>query len=98
PDARSSVQIGNIVGLLVQQVRLQHVGEQVVVAVPAAAVVEGDQEQVSPLQLGQPGLATRLPGDGIAHRATQPVQDGGLQQEVLDGFGLSLQDLLGQVV
>ena len=98
PDARPSVQIGNVVGLLVQQVRLQHVGEEVVVAVPAAAVVEGHQEQVSPLQLGQLGLAAGLPGDGIAQRAAQPVQDGGLQQEVLDGFGLSLQDLLGQVV
>ena len=69
-------------GLLVEQARPQHVGEEVVVAVPPAAVVERDQEQVAPLQGLQHGLATVLAGDGVAQRAAQPVQDGGLQQEV----------------
>ena len=81
PGARPPVQFRDLAGLLVQQVRLQHVGEQVVVAVPAAAVVERDHEQVAPVQRLQHGLAAALPGDGVAQRAAQPVQDGGLQQE-----------------
>ena len=75
---------GTTLGLLVEQARAQHVGEEVVVAVPPAAVVERDQEQVAALQRLQHGLAAVLAGDGIAQRAAQPVQDGGLQQEVLD--------------
>ena len=68
------------------------------VAIPLAAVIQRDQEQVSALQRRQLGLATVLAGDGIAQRAAQPVQDGGLQEEVLDMLGLALQDLLGQEV
>ena len=98
PRARPPVQVRHLVGLLVQQARLQHVGEEVVVAIPLAAVVERDQEQVAALQRLQHGLAAVLAGDGIAQRAAQPVQDGGLQQEVPDLVGLALQHLLDQVV
>ena len=44
PRARPPVQIRNVVGLLVEQVRLQHIREELVVAVPLATVVERDQE------------------------------------------------------
>src|SRR6267154_571999 len=87
-----------MVGLLVQQARMQHVCEELVVAVPTAAVVERDQEQVPSIQRLQHGLATTLPGDGIAQRTAQPAQDRGLQQEGLDTIGLTLQHLLDQVV
>ena len=43
-------------------------------------------------------LPRRPAGDGIAQRTAQPVQDRGLQQEVLDRVGLPLQHLLDQVV
>ena len=92
------MQVRYLVGLLVEQARLQHVGKEVVVAIPPAAVVERDQEQVPSVQRLQHGLAAVLPGDGIAQRAAQPVQDGGLQQEGPDTVGLTLQDLLDQVV
>jgi hypothetical protein len=75
PDARAPVQLSNVVGLFVQQVRLQHVREQLVVAIPLAAIIQRDQEQVSLLQCNQLGLAAVLAGDGIAQRAAQPVQD-----------------------
>ena len=86
------------VGLLVQQARSQHVGKEMVVAIPLAAVVERDQEQVPSIERLQHGLAAVLAGDGIAQWAAQPAQDGGLQQEAPDLVGLTLQDLLGQVV
>ena len=44
PLARPPVQIRNVVGLFVEQVRLQHIREELVVAVPLATVVERDQE------------------------------------------------------
>ena len=98
PVARPPVQVPDPVGLLVQQVRLQDVGEQVVVAVPAPAVVERHQEQVGPVEGLQHRLAVVLAGDGVAQRAAQPAQDRGLQQEAPDLLGLTLQHLLGQVV
>ena len=69
PRAGPPVQVRNLIGPLVPQVRLQDVGEELVIAIPPAAVIERDQEQVSPLQRRQLGLATVLAGDGIAQRA-----------------------------
>src|SRR5664279_4033640 len=78
--------------------RTQHVGKELVVAIPAAAIVERDQEQVPAFQSLERGLATVLPDNRVAQWAAQPAQDGGLQQEAPDMFGLTLQDLFDQVV
>ena len=71
-------------GPLGEQVRAEHVGEQVVVAVPAPLVVERNHEQVPALQRLQHLAARRRPGDGVAQRAGQPVEDRGVEQEVAD--------------
>jgi hypothetical protein len=63
------VQLRNVAGLLVQQPRVQDVGEELVVAIPPAAVIKRDEEQVSPLQRRELGLAAVLAGDGVAQRA-----------------------------
>ena len=57
PGAGPPVQLGDLVGLLVEQVGVQDVGEQVVVAVPLPPVVERDEEQVGPLQRDERRLA-----------------------------------------
>ena len=75
PAARPAVQGGDGVGLFVQQVRPQHVGEEMMVAVPPAAVIKGDQEQVRSLQRRQSGLALPLTGDRIAQRPAQAVEN-----------------------
>ena len=98
PAARPSMQLGNQLRLLIDQTGPQHVREQVVVAVPPAVVVERDQEEVPPVEGLQGRLPALLPGNGITQRTGEPVQDGGLDQERLDLVGLTLQDLLGQVV
>ena len=98
PHACPPVQVWYLVGLLVEQARLQHVGKQMVVAIPLAAVIQRDHEQVPPVQRLQHCLAAPLPGDRIAQRTAQPAQDRGLQQERLDTIGLTLQHLLDQVV
>jgi HD superfamily phosphohydrolase YqeK len=65
PRACPPVQVRHLVGLLVQQARTQHVREQMVVAIPPAAIVERDQEQVPAVQGLQHDLAPALAGDGI---------------------------------
>ena len=54
------MQPGDPVGLLLEQVRAQDVGEQVVVAVPAALVVERDEEQVGPVEGDEPRAPAAL--------------------------------------
>jgi hypothetical protein len=66
PSARPPVQVRHLAGLFVQQPRLQHICKQMVVAIPPAAVIQRNQEQVPPVQRLQHALATTLPGDGIA--------------------------------
>lgn len=98
PVARAQLQLMDAVRLLVQQMRSQHVSEKMLVAIPLAAVVELDKEQVPPIESLQHGLAAVLAGHGIAERAAQPAEDGGLQQEAADIVGLALQDLFDHVV
>src|SRR5674476_194032 len=69
--------------------RTQHVRKEMVVAILLAAVIERDQEEVSPIQSLQHCPAAVLAGDGIAQWAAEPVQDRGLQQEAADLFGLA---------
>ena len=45
PRARPPVQVRHLAGLLVEQPRIQHVGEELVVAIPPAAVIERDQDK-----------------------------------------------------
>jgi hypothetical protein len=59
----------------------EQVGEQVVVAPPAALLVQRDQEQAGTLHPLQHLLAVGPAGDGVAQPAAQPLQHRGLQQE-----------------
>src|SRR5918997_4642381 len=63
PRARPPVEEGYLVGLFLPETPAEDVGEEVVVAVPAAAVVEGNDEQVPALQRLEHGLAAVLRGD-----------------------------------
>ena len=98
PLACPPVQLRHPPGSLVEEARPQHVGEELVVAIPPAAVVERDEEQVPAIQRLQHGLAPVLAGDRVAQRAGQAGEDRRLQQEAPDLLGLTVQDLLDQVV
>jgi hypothetical protein len=86
------------IGLLLHQARAENVRKEVMVAKPVASIVERNDEQVSSLQSLQQRVASLLAGDGIAQRTTQPLENGGLEQEAPDTFGLTLQDLFDQIV
>ena len=98
PVTRAPVQHIDELRRLLCQPGSQHVCEQVVIAVPLPPVVERNQEQVAAIEGLEHGLAAALPGDRVAQRAVEPVQDGGVQQELADLAGLALQHLLDQVV
>src|ERR671916_511582 len=98
PGARAPVQRSDQLGLLRPQMRSEYVGKEVVIAIPLAPIVQRNDKEVAALKGLQPRLAVLLAGDGIAERAMQPVENGGLQQEAADRFGLALQDLIDQIV
>ena len=84
--------------LLLQRMGGQHVGKEVVVAKPVAFIVQRHDKQVAALQGIQQQHAVVLAGDGIAQRATQPVENGGLEQEAPHTFGLALEYLFDEIV
>ena len=62
PVARTTVEDRDLARPLGREVGLQHAAEQVVVAIPAALVVEGDDEQVAAVErLDRRALPLRLP-------------------------------------
>src|SRR6266567_6918380 len=79
PLARAPVQSSYLMGLLRQQMHREHFGKEVVIAIPVALVIERNDKEVASLQGLQPLAAFLLAGDGIAERAMQPVENGGLE-------------------
>ena len=98
PGTGPPVQLRHLVGVLGEQARAEHVGEQVVVAVPGALVVEGDDEQIAALELLQHAPAVVAGGDGIAETPGEVVEDGGAEQEVADLVWLACENFVGEVV
>ena len=60
-------------GLGLGEAGAEQVGEQLVVAPPAAHLIQRQQEQIRPLGLLQQPLAVGPPGDRLAQRPTQPL-------------------------
>ena len=76
----------------------QHLGKQVMVAVPAPLVVEGDHKQVRPLERFQHRLAPLLLCHRIAEWPAEALQDACVQQKLLHRSGLPREHLVGEVV
>ena len=79
PLARPPMQSRYLIGLLLHQVYTENVCKKVVVAKPVALIIQRGDKQVASLQGLQQHVAFLLVGDGIAQRATQPVENGGLE-------------------
>src|SRR6266487_1800058 len=78
PLTGPAVQLRNQDRLCLPQTGAQHLGKQVMVAIPLPFIVKGNQEQVAPLDLRQPRLAIVSAAHGIAQGATEPIQQTGL--------------------
>ena len=69
PLARPPMEFGHPIGLRLLQVRPENFGEEVVIAIPPALIIERDDEEVAALQRFQHRFAVWLPGDGITQVA-----------------------------
>ena len=69
----------DLIGLLGLQMRIEHLGKEVMIAIPVARVIQRDDKEVAALQGRQPGLAGLLASDGLAQRAIQAVENSGLK-------------------
>ena len=98
PGRGAAVQLRLPAGLLLAQAGAEQVGEQVVIAPPAAHLIQRDREQASPFGLLKQRLAALAAGDGVAQRAAEPLQHRGLEQEGTQLLVLPLEHLLSQVV
>ncbi len=78
PDARAAVNGTYPVRILGSRLLLQDLGEEMMVAIPLASIIERDDEQVSSFQVFQDGLPAALACDGIAQRAAEAVEKRGL--------------------
>jgi len=76
----------------------QHLGKQVVVAVPTSLVIQRDDKQVRPLEHFQHGLAPLLTRHRIAERSAQALQETGAQQKRLHRLRLPREHLFREVV
>ena len=90
PFAGATVKHGGTFGDGAQQSRPQHVGEEVVIAVPLTPVVEGNDEEIRSLQHHEHRATTVMRGDRIAQRTAEAVEDRGLKEEVAHIVGLAL--------
>ena len=98
PLAGGPVEERNPLGSLGRESRAKRVGEEVVVAVPVAVVVERDDEHVGAVQRLEQCCTVVAAGEAVAQLAGQLLQDGGLEQEPTRGLGLRTQDLVDEVV
>ena len=98
PAGRGPVKARNPAGPLLLQAGAEQVGEQVVVAPPAAHLIQRHQEQAGLFHPLQRRLAIGAAGDRITQPAGQAFQHRGFQQEGAQLLLLAVQHLLGQVV
>jgi hypothetical protein len=75
PLARALVQQRDLVRLLAEHPRPEHIGEQVVVAVPLPPVVQSHDEQVGAFERHEHVAAVVAAGDGVTQRPSQPVEN-----------------------
>ena len=81
----------------------QHIGKQVVVAVPVTLLIKRNQKEISPLECRQHSLAT-LRGfvsrrkHGIAQWRTEALKMGSMQQECLCRWWKLAQHFIAKVI
>src|SRR5260370_35768189 len=69
-----------------------------VIAVPPPLVIQRYQEEIGLFQPLKRRLPLRISRHRLTERTRHPLQDRGLEQKGLDGFGLMNQHLFDQVV
>ena len=98
PGERIPVELAAPLGGPPLELGAQQLGEQVVIAVPLAMIVERRQEQVGVLEADQQVGGVAAAGGGVAERAGHPLEDRRLDQEVAHRGLQGIERNLGEVV
>ena len=98
PAGRAAMQLRQLARRAQGQLVLEELAEEVVVAIPLAAAVQGHQEEVRPLELGQGAPRVGRARHRVAQGPREPPQDRGAQQEQPALRGLVVEHLGGEVV
>src|SRR5215203_3210031 len=96
PHARPFAQGGHQIGPAALELVEQQLGEEVVVTVPLALLVQRNHEQVGVGEFAQEPARTLPARHHVAKRSRQPSQDRGLQQKLPNLLGEASQNLLSQ--
>src|SRR3954470_12460509 len=86
------------IGVRQHEMLLQHVGKEMVVAIPLAPVVERDDEEIATLQVLEDRLRIGFSKDRVAQWPAQSAEHGGAKQKTADRFGLGAEDFVDEVV
>ena len=97
PLARLAAQPGDRVGLAPLELGPEELAEELVVAIPLAAIVLGRDEEVLVGQAREHRLSVAPAGDGVAEGRREMLHHRGAQQEVLGVGCLGREHLAEQV-
>jgi hypothetical protein len=98
PGAGPSMQCGDQCRRGLLQVVAQHLGKQVVIAIPTSLVIKRDDKQVCPVERFQHALAPLPLCHRLAERSAQALEDAGVQEKLLHHRRLPCEHLFAQVV
>ena len=98
PRRRAAVKLGDEPRPRARELVAQQFGEQVVIAVPLAPGIEGDDERVVALQSSQQPLGVWVSGHRRAQRPRKSVQDRASDHELAQLRRLAVEDLESEVV
>src|SRR6266853_2329858 len=94
PATGATMQFGYQGGLCLLQAATQHLGKELMVAIPAPLIVERDDKQVRLLEPLQHGLAPLLLSYSVAERPAEARENRGGEQKRLHLCGLPREHLL----
>src|SRR5437764_7395293 len=98
PGAGTAMQVGYPARFCLLQVAGEHLGKQVVVAVPSPLVIERDHKEIRFLERFQGCLSMFLTGHRLTEWSTEALQNRGGEQEFLHRRRLPQEYFLGEVV
>src|SRR6266700_7376241 len=98
PPTGTTMELRYEFGLLLSQATTQHLGKQLVVAIPSSLVIERDHEEIGVLKPLQHYLPVRQFCHRIGEGSIHAIEDAGVQEKGLHCGRLLGEDFLTQVV
>src|SRR3712207_2353903 len=80
------------------QTLAQEPGEEMMVTIPPAVVIQWGEKQIGRLEVLQLLLTIVSPGEGVAYGTAQEIDNGSLQEKILNIVRLLLHNFFGEVV